>query len=552
MLQPAISPLQLKNGQPRNVASPSFWGPRLAGVIVWATVTLAMLLGGASPAFAQLAAPLDASQLITTDQPAEPATFLGTVYTDPCDTQSFPGCDDPEATVDVIFGADPNIVLDAVIAGGSRFEPAADLLPPIGLAQTIVFRRNPLFTPGRELLFFEQSNVDPDTLTLAPELATGIEDAMLSNIINRGIDNVFNNVTEPDGPLVQVTSNNIERIDYIIPGGLSIPLAQQGDVGFLILERGGNDDFQIAAITALDAAGAPSDYGPLIFVDRDTWGDTSDVEISTAVFRRENPVDPFRPSHLAPRREDDVFSTQPVEGIVFPIDSLVTAPQNASPIFGYSLFAPDVNGAGTELVAFENAVNFPRDTNNQVGGLDLIAGGFGLVRRAAIAPPGSLSLVKRVTNLLGPANLPDFSQVVGDGAGLNLLVNNGLGQGLDTITDPAVQTGNAIEYTIYFANVSAGTAGNVVVCDQIPAGTSFDANAYGPGLGIQAIAASSPPEPVVNYTNADDGDPGTFLAPGAALPPFCGINQGNGAVVVDVGDVAANQVGFIRFRATVN
>jgi hypothetical protein len=91
-----------------------------------------------------------------------------------------------------------------------------------------------------------------------------------------------------------------------------------------------------------------------------------------------------------------------------------------------------------------------------------------------------------------------------------------------------------------------------VVCDQIPAGTTFNPDGYGPGLGIEAIASSSPPGPAVTYTSAADGDPGTFFPPGAALPAVCGANQNNGAVVVTVGPVNANQVGLIRFQTTVN
>jgi hypothetical protein len=115
-----------------------------------------------------------------------------------------------------------------------------------------------------------------------------------------------------------------------------------------------------------------------------------------------------------------------VQGIFFPINSLVTAPDNANPIFGYSLFAVDVNGSGAQLVNFNDTTIFPTTTtgDNAVGGLDLIAGGFGLIRRT-----GAFSLVKRVTDLLGPANLPDFSQVLGTGSAIDLLRNNNLGQG---------------------------------------------------------------------------------------------------------------------------
>lgn len=521
---------------------------RLAGLMAAVALTLAAVFGGATPAFAQLTTPVGVDQLLATEQPAVVSAFPGTPYTTPCDPGSFAGCDAVGAVTNLTFGAENNVVLNAVIAGGTRFEPATDLLPPVGLAQQIVFRRNTgAGLPNRQLLFFEQTTANATTLTLAPGQVGSIEEAMLSNIVNRGIDNVFNNVPEVAvGGTGQETANNIERIDYIITApGISVPIADQGNVGFLILERGGNDAFKIAAITALDGAGNPAAYGPLINVATGTWGASNDVQVASAVTRWDNLADLtpplFRPSHLV--------NNQPVRGIFFPINSLVTAPENASPIFGYSLFAVDVNGTSAQLLNFNDTAVFPITTTgaNAVGGLDLIAGGFGLIRRT-----GAFSLVKRVTNLLGPANLPNFNQVLGTGSTIDLLRNNNLGQGQITIADPPVQTGNGIEYTIYLANTDSTGVTDVVVCDQIPAGTTFNPDGYGAGLGIEAIASSSPPGPAVTYTSAADGDPGTFFAPGAALPAVCGANQNNGAVVVTVGPVNANQVGLIRFRTTVN
>ncbi|MBD1874652.1 DUF11 domain-containing protein [Nodosilinea sp. FACHB-131] len=524
------------------------WVVRSAGLMVWVVLALATVFGGAAPALAQLAPPVGVDQLIFTEQPAVPSPFPGTSYTTPCDPNSFNNCDTLGAVTNLTFGAENNVVLNAVIAAGTRFEPATDLLPPVGLAQQIVFRRNvDADLPDRQLLFFEQTTATPTTLTLAPGQVGGIEEAMLSNIINRGIDNVFNNVPEvAPGGTGQETANNIERIDYIITApGITVPVADQGNVGFLILERGGNDAFKIAAITALDGNGAPAAYGPLIDIGTGTWGASNDVQVASAVMRWDDQSDStqplFRPSHLV--------GTQAVEGIFFPINSLVTAPDNANPIFGYSLFAVDVNGSGAQLVNFNDTTIFPTNTTglSAVGGLDLIAGGFGLIRRT-----GGFSLVKRVTDLLGPATLPDFTQVLGTGSAIDLLRNNNLGQGQITIADPPVQTGNGIEYTIYLTNTDTVSVADVVVCDQIPAGTTFNPDGYGPGLGIEAIASSSPAGPTVTYTSAADGDPGTFFPPGAALPAVCGANQNNGAVVVTVGPVNANQVGLISFQTTVN
>lgn len=538
-------------------------------------MVMVFVLTWSYPAQAQVAV----DTLITNDVPAAVTTpFPTSPFANPCDPElvappdtGFTGCEAPGATINMTFGTGLNRVLTEVIVAGNRFERATNLSVPPVVPDRVEFRRVGTVATaagglaGRQLLFYEQVpnagasindplNIGPRFIPETPGVET-ISTAMLSPVVNRGIDNVFNNITvESNG---QDTRNNIERIDYIIGNGALVDPStiNLDDVGFLILERGGNDSFRIATITGLNPAGPPgpepSAYGDLVQVDDTDWGGTTDigVNIRSAVLRKDqvappppDPTLPFLPTHTV--------AAQNVRGVFIPLSVLLPATNAPVTIFGFSLFANDVTDA-FNLLDFST---FPLDTPGVgAGGLDLVAGGFGLVRRVGPTPqPGSLTLIKRITNLIGPANLPDFTQTVGDGAALDLLSNNGLGQGLINVDEPPVQTGNGIEYTVYFANSSTDVTNNVAVCDQIPAGTTFDPNGYGPGLGIQAIAASSPAGPVVNYTNADDGDPGTFFAPGAALPAFCGANQGNGAVVVNVANVAASQVGFARFRATVN
>ncbi|MEA5450745.1 DUF11 domain-containing protein [Leptolyngbya sp. CCNP1308] len=529
----------------QNAAPQPILGPRWLSWLGGLVIAVAFLLGGASPALAQLTSSVPVDTLITVDQAATTTNYPTAPYASPCDPTVLTTC--PAGTTNLTFGGDTNAVLQAIVAGGIRFEPATDLLPPVGLAEQVVFRRfGPGAGPGldqRQLLFYESTTANGTTVTLSPNEAASIEEAMLSRVINRGIDNVFNNGEA--GPGTQNTQNNIERIDYIIANpGVQVSAAEVNDVGFLILERGGNDGFGIAAITSVDGAGNPLTYGPLVDVLGADWGGGGDIGVSfpSAVLRKDDPAftnPAFRPTH--------VVGNQSVRGIFFPISSLLDAPQNTQPFFGFSLFAADVDNT-FDLAQF---TTFPTATTGASvggdGGLDLIAGGFGLIRRA-----GSFALIKRVTNLIGPATLPDFTQVLGTGSAVDLLRSNNLGQGLITIADPPVQTSNGIEYTIYLTNSDTANVTDVVVCDQIPAGTTFNPDGYGAGLGIEAIASSSPPGPAVTYTSAADGDPGTFFAPGAALPAVCGANQNNGAVVVTVGPVNANQVGLIRFRTTVN
>lgn len=534
-----------------NAAPQPILGPRWVGLVGSLVIVVIALLGSPSLALAQLAPSVPVDTLVTVSQPGGLTNYPTAPFAPGCDTASLPGCDGVNATINQTFGAGNNIVLEAVETAAGRFEPATDLLPPVGLPQTIVFRRDPALPFSRESLFYESElseSTTPSgtTLTLLPSEVNSIEAAMLSTTINRGIDNVFNN-TEA-GPGLQETRNNIKRIDYIIGGpGVTIAPADVGNIGFLILERNGvPDEFGIAAITAVDpGTGLPTAYGPLVEVPITAWGNSNTgVEIVTSVLRRDNPLDLTPPLFRGSHRVLSIPLAQPVRGIFFPVSSLLDAPQNTQPVFGYSLFSGSVTAANV-LTDF---IGLPTSNGSSAGGgLDLIAGGFGLIRRV-----GGFTLVKRISNLVGPSPLPDFSQVIGSDSAVNLLRNNNLGQGLITIPDPPVVTGNGIEYSIYLANSSNAGVTSLLVCDQIPAGTTFNPDAYGAGLGIRAIASSSPAGPVIDYTSADDGDPGTFFPPGAALPAVCGANQNNGAVVVDVGAINANEVGLVRFQTTVN
>ena len=538
----------------------SSWG----GWVRWLSSLMVMVfvLTWAYPAQAQVAV----DRLITNDVPAIPSPTTALNFANPCDDNTvspgtgFPAC--PGGTVNTTYGTGLNRVLTAVEVAGGTFERATNLSVPPVVPDQVVFRRAGVAPGGlasRQLLFYEQDGGPPnDPFNLAPDLipetpgVSTIATAMLSPSINRGIDNVFNNTTLPANN--QDTRNNIERIDYIIGNGALIDPSQVslGDVGFLVLERGGNDPFRIAAITGYDAGtGLPTTYGNLVQADNTSWGGNGNIGANyrSGVLRKDqaaagapDPAIPFLPTHIV--------DAQNVRGVFLPLSILLPGVTTPTTIFGFSLFANDVTNAFNLL----DFATFPQTTDATSGGLDLVAGGFGLVRRVTPppAPAGNLALLKRITNLFGPAPLPNFNQVIGDGTALTLLQNNGLGQGIDVIDDPPVQTSNGIEYTVYFANSGAGAANNVVLCDQIPIGTTFDPNSFGPGQGIQAIASSAPAGPVVNYTNANDGDPGQFIAPGAALPPFCGVNQGNGAVVVNAGTVGSNQVGLIRFRTIVN
>lgn len=524
------------------------------------SIALALIFGITSlviwpqPAQAQLTPFLPITAIDAPLVPTVPAPPVTVEFADPCDGGTFPGCAGQD--VNLIFGQGGNRVLQSIEAGGLPLTRVPNL------AEEVLFRRNPAGAVERDVLFFENAppNVGrPPDLELSPELAAQIPQALLSPVVNRGVDNIFNNVEVG----AQDTRNNIERIDYIIrePNGIEVPANQLDTSGFVILERVGGvaDVVGIAAITALDAQGNPSAYGPLIRVGQNlaNWGTTNEVEYPTIVFRRDDLVNEpnLRPSHRVPQ--------QRVGGIFFPVSSLLDTPPNTPQrVFGYSLVAGDViTPGGNDLVDWLNTIIFPITStgDSASGGLDLVAGGFGLfqVPQPPPPPPGNLFINKRITELTVSGTATPLTEVQnGADDGMPELVNAGLGQGALNVTNVQLQPGDEIEYTLYFNNTLTGTVTDVVVCDAIPGGTTFIPDTFGAGSGLQLVqpqAPQAPPYPTVPLTNAAGDDAGTFLPPGTDLPAFCSaLNQGNGAVVVNIPQVAGEQVGLVRFRARVN
>ncbi|MFY7803777.1 MAG: DUF4347 domain-containing protein, partial [Limnoraphis robusta] len=220
---------------------------------------------------------------------------------------------------------------------------------------------------ARQLLWFERESETDTELNLRPPFAQIpadntdddlMEVTLFDDVINRGTDNIFANQTNtPDENI-----NNIERIDYISTDGLQAPLENLDEVGFLILERGGNDGFKIAPILALDAqTGLPTEFGNLVEITGDLWGVDQSITLDTSVLRADQPGENLL-------RRNNVEG-QNVGGIYISFNDLgIEARQQFN---GYALFATDVQQTD-DLVDFES---FPTDTSEDVGGLDLIAGG---------------------------------------------------------------------------------------------------------------------------------------------------------------------------------
>jgi hypothetical protein len=182
-----------------------------------------------------------------------------------------------------------------------------------------------------------------------------MEAALLTNNINSGYDNAFEN------QLSQPHYNNIERIDYIIPSGI-VPLLNLNEMGFPIFDRGIGDDFKIAAITGVDASNNPTSYGNLVSV---TAANFSAAGLLASNF--DYTIFVSDPLVASGEHRPSTRANQNIRGVFISLLNLGIAINQR--IYGYSLFAQDVNPAMGHVLT--NPATFPTNTNF-AGVLDLV------------------------------------------------------------------------------------------------------------------------------------------------------------------------------------
>ncbi|MGK7890218.1 MAG: Ig-like domain-containing protein [Leptolyngbyaceae cyanobacterium] len=240
----------------------------------------------------------------------------------------------------------------------------------IQLVDKVVLKRidNNKVSDNIEVIWYEQESIDAasNILNLKPTQVSSMEEALLSTTINRGADNLFANKNNPN-------INNIERVDYLVTNGLSAPSANLADIGFLFLERGGNDPLDIAAITAIDNDGNPTAYGDIVTIGKNDWGDST-LDFTTAVLNDQGTGNELGLSSLVPSQEiGGMFVSYQDLGIT-----------DGTEFFGYSIFPGDLQ---TDLVGLTDAKGGTSGDTGK-GGVDLVAGG-GLFSRENISliPP---------------------------------------------------------------------------------------------------------------------------------------------------------------------
>jgi Secretion system C-terminal sorting domain len=223
------------------------------------------------------------------------------------------------------------------------------------LTGTVRLRRvNNANISGNFTLVWAEAVTAGNVFNMLPAYENDMESFFNNRIYNKGTDNFFDNTSG--------NSNNIERLDWIIPTGYSNSLPDR--VGFAIFERGAvgvHDPFCIAAITSLDAMGNPASYGNIVRVTSSNYADPGPA-VTYRILKA-----PF-PNDLI----DAGTATQSRGGVIISLQNLGIAANSI--IYGYSLFSNDLPGSATpaNLVDVTNPTYFPLNTGNP-GGIDLIA-----------------------------------------------------------------------------------------------------------------------------------------------------------------------------------
>ncbi len=259
-------------------------------------------------------------------------------------------------SIDVRNGRGNNVLVSSYVVSGTTYD---NFLTP----DTVAIRR----TDGSRFInIWYTLQTDPDgntTLDLDPDAVSDADLIYQTRNINAGYDNVLVNDDDEGIGAIQAQT---ERVDIIWRTG--IVTCEPDNAVFPIVDRGGNDEVKIAAITSLDSNGDPDGYSTLVSIVDSDWPGSGQSYDNFLILRREavgqNPlpianIGTFRPGQ----------SAQIVQGVAVSFTEMGIAANQV--IYGYSIFASDVNTGSHTLT---DITTFPTDTKASNSGLDLVAG----------------------------------------------------------------------------------------------------------------------------------------------------------------------------------
>jgi len=275
----------------------------------------------------------------------------------------------PNTPYVVNFAGTGNIKVKSFVVGTRTFKRTDDLPLIVKLRRN----NNPSVTDNagnseyQKHTFFSDGVTTTTTIPKQVNLITSewtapnyMENCISENIVNRGTDNIFANTGG-------VTFNNIERVDILFPEPVYIAFAN--NIGVMVAERGGNDAFKVAAITAVDANGTPTAYAPNVrSVTASTWSTTASIctVSSSKIFQVLEGDSKPRPLTTT--------GSQSVKGLFFPCNEFGISV--GTYMYGFSIMGGDVTfNNSNDLVNWKNTSVFPTNTTESSGngGMDMVA-----------------------------------------------------------------------------------------------------------------------------------------------------------------------------------
>jgi hypothetical protein len=373
----------------------------------------------------------------------------------------------------------------------------------------VVFnRKDPV--PGYGAKFtalYEFTNLpNGSKLYLEPSAENTMEGFMNSFSLNKGTDNVFNNKN------TEATFNNIERIDLLYTSGITTSVTVNlAKIGFLLNDRGGNDNFKVSPILGIDENGVVNSLGPLVSVTSDKWGKVG-PNINTVVIQKDANNSDYRPS--------EIIATQQVGGVFISLANLNIGINTT--IYGLSIFPYDQPDNSTEeqLLTLSNA---PLDTDENNGGLDLLSGNF-VAQDITVATPsltghiyhdpdglnGSPANTINGVGIGSPASTTPIQQLYAnllDIVGNVVLTTSVNSDG--TFIFPAVNPGN---YSIQITTIQ-GVSLLPAPPTQLPENWGYIGEYNGTGAGSDGMPNGILPNVVVNIDNVTTPKFGIELRP---------------------------------------
>jgi len=260
----------------------------------------------------------------------------------------------------VNYGTGNDFILNGYTIGGNSFN---NFLQP----DTLIIQRT---DGGRFVNIWYTLNSIDNNLFSDDELnldGVEVEDAdaiYQTGSLITGYDNILVNTDDEASGSIQA---QIERVDIIWYTG--IVTCEPDNAVFPVIERGGNDEIKIAAITALDGSGNPSAYSTMVDIEDSDWPGIGNSFNNYLILRRQtvgqNPLPLINIGTIAGQ------TAQTIQGVGVSFTELGIAANQV--VYGYSIFASDTNEA-TPGIDLTDINTFPTNTLSSVSGLDLVAG----------------------------------------------------------------------------------------------------------------------------------------------------------------------------------